>query len=45
MQYEYGRDIILKSGSTTPIPAVLLTQLLGRAMGLEKKLTGVETAA
>ena len=45
MQFEHGRDLILKSGSTNPIPAILLTQLLGRAMGLEKDLTGVETAA
>ncbi|NDY73012.1 heterodisulfide reductase [Desulfobacter hydrogenophilus] len=45
MQFEHGRDLILKSGSTNPIPAILLTQLLGQAMGLEKDLTGVETAA
>ena len=45
MQFEHGRDLILKSGSTNPIPAILLTQLLGRAMGFEKDLTGVETAA
>ena len=44
MQYEYGRDLILKSGSTDPMPAILLTQLLGRAMGLEKDWTGVKTA-
>lgn len=37
MQYEYGRDLIQKSESTTPIPALLLTQLLARAMGIEKK--------
>jgi len=40
MQYEYGWDLILKSKSTTPIPAILLTQLLGRAMGLEKDWAG-----
>ncbi|HBT89683.1 MAG TPA: heterodisulfide reductase, partial [Desulfobacter sp.] len=45
MQFEHGRELILKSGSTTPIPAILLTQLLARAMGLEKGWTGVETAA
>jgi len=45
MQFEHGRELILKSGSTNPIPAILLTQLLGRAMGLEKDLTGIETAA
>ncbi|WP_020590128.1 CoB--CoM heterodisulfide reductase iron-sulfur subunit B family protein [Desulfobacter curvatus] len=45
MQFEYGRDLILKSGSTNPIPAILLTQFLGQAMGLEKSLTGIETAA
>lgn len=45
MQFEYGRELILKSESTDPIPAVLLTQLLGRAMGLEKNLAGIEIAA
>jgi len=46
MQFEHGRELILKSsGSTKPIPAILLTQLLGRAMGLENNLPGVETAA
>ncbi|WP_320040401.1 CoB--CoM heterodisulfide reductase iron-sulfur subunit B family protein [uncultured Desulfobacter sp.] len=45
MQFEYGRELILKSESTDPIPAVLLTQLLGHAMGLEKNLAGVEIAA
>ncbi|PIE62624.1 MAG: heterodisulfide reductase [Desulfobacter postgatei] len=39
MQYEHGRDLILKSGSEPPIPAILLTQLLGQAMGLEKERT------
>jgi len=43
MQFEYGRDLILKSGSTNPMPAILLTQLLGRAMGLEKDWTEVKT--
>lgn len=45
IQFEYGRKLILKSGLTKPIPAVLLTQLLGQAMGLEKALAGIETAA
>lgn len=45
VQFEYGRDLIQKSGSTNLIPAVLLTQLLGWAMGLEKDPAGVETAA
>jgi len=45
MQFEHGRELILKSGSTPPIPAILLTQLLARAMGLEKGWTGVETTA
>jgi len=45
MQFEHGRNLILKSGSTPPLPAMLITQLLGRAMGLEKDRTGAETAA
>lgn len=44
MQFEYGRDLILKSGST-PLPAILITQLLGRAMGFEKDRTGIEETA
>jgi len=44
MQYEHGRDLILESGSPPPIPAILLSQLLGRAMGLEKDRAGLETA-
>ncbi|WP_287127326.1 heterodisulfide reductase-related iron-sulfur binding cluster, partial [Desulfobacter sp.] len=40
MQFEYGRKLILKSGSSTPLPAILLPQLLARAMGLEKDRTG-----
>ncbi|WP_321495119.1 CoB--CoM heterodisulfide reductase iron-sulfur subunit B family protein [uncultured Desulfobacter sp.] len=45
MQFEYGRDLILKSESTPPIPAILLPQLLGLAMGLEKDRTVLETTA
>ncbi len=45
IQFEYGRELILKSGSTKPIPAILLSQLLGQAMGLEKSLAGVDSAA
>ena len=40
MQYEYGRDLILKSRPKDPIPALLLSQLLSRAMGLEKGRKG-----
>ncbi|HBT87791.1 MAG TPA: heterodisulfide reductase, partial [Desulfobacter sp.] len=40
MQFEHGRKLILKSGSSTPLPAILLPQLLARAMGLEKDRTG-----
>ena len=43
IQFEYGRALILKSGLTKPIPAVLLSQLLGQAMGLEKSLPGIES--
>lgn len=45
MQFEHGLDLVRKSGSAPPIPAILLTQLLGRAMGIKKKHTGLETAA